>query len=173
MIRKTFTSSNEPQRQRKFCGFCGTHLTHWGDTPPDEAGFISVTVGSLFGEDLRQVEELGLIEKARERLGRAEDCPYESQSEHEPYVSLIERDRQKTKVHREGATGELEWMEELITGSRLGWSSMTRKGTSKHLDGTRTIEWEVTEITDDGTAPGPAKRKVGDATSTPDTDIQL
>ncbi len=46
---------------RHFCGYCGTPLSYWTEQPPAEARFISLTLGSLVGEDLRELEELGLL----------------------------------------------------------------------------------------------------------------
>ena len=47
--------------KRHFCGFCGTPLSYWSENPKSEAEFISLTLGSLVGDDLRDLDELGLL----------------------------------------------------------------------------------------------------------------
>ncbi|KKA18819.1 Uncharacterized protein T310_7228, partial [Rasamsonia emersonii CBS 393.64] len=60
-IRRTFTPVHAPHSQRNFCGFCGTPLTYWTESPPEEADYMSVTLGSLFSDDLRMLEDLELL----------------------------------------------------------------------------------------------------------------
>lgn len=47
--------------QRRFCGFCGTPLSYWSETPKSEAGFIRLVVGSLHAQDLNRLDEWGAI----------------------------------------------------------------------------------------------------------------
>src|SRR2546421_6283673 len=60
-IRRTYTHPRYPDTKRYFCGFCGTPLSYWSERPPLEKNFIYLTLGSLVAEDLRDLEELGLL----------------------------------------------------------------------------------------------------------------
>jgi len=62
-IRRCYTSPNDQSSKRYFCGFCGTPLSYWSEEPPSEADYISLTLGSLAGSDLQDLEELGLLPK--------------------------------------------------------------------------------------------------------------
>lgn len=72
MIRRTFTPHHAPHTQRKFCGFCGTPLTFWSESPRGEADFMSVTVGSLSGDDQRTLEDLDLLPGSSEEEEESE-----------------------------------------------------------------------------------------------------
>lgn len=140
-IRRTYTSPQETTCKRQFCGFCGTPLSYWSEEPPSEADYISLTLGSLTGKDLRDLEDLGLLpEEAVEDVESAKDT--------------IERTG-RSIVH-EG----LPWFETMVEGSRLG---KMKKSWGKHhsSDGRYQIEWEITEFTTDDEPVAPAKRKVG------------
>lgn len=65
-IRRTYTSPTDTNSKRQFCGFCGTPLTYWTESSPSEADHICLTLGSLTSEDLRDLEELGLLQEALE-----------------------------------------------------------------------------------------------------------
>jgi hypothetical protein len=71
-----------------------------------------------------------------------------------------------TRTERSGTLGDLSWFEEMISGRALGRTQRTRHGMGVSADGTRRVEWEVTEIgagdddSDSGTGRG--KRKIGD-----------
>lgn len=152
-IRRTFTPEDEPYAKRNFCGYCGTHLTYWTEQPSSESDFLSVTVGSLRGEDLRNLEELGLL---------SEDAPTSSISSQVPDSSS---NGTINRTETQGTTDGLPWFEEMIEGSRLGRVSKIRRGVGRSADGSTTVEWEVTEWTDDGSGieqgGGTGKRKLG------------
>lgn len=144
-IRRTYTSPSQPTSKRHFCGFCGTPLSFWTESPSSEASFISLTLGSLTSDDLRDLEELGLLPE--EALADAEN------------------DRQTIEeiVPRSGGVDETEglpWFEKMVEGSRLG--NMRRH--SREVKGWK-VEWEIVEWTDgdevSGTTTG-GKRKLGD-----------
>ncbi|PYH45709.1 uncharacterized protein BP01DRAFT_391479 [Aspergillus saccharolyticus JOP 1030-1] len=63
-IRRIFSPYHAPHTQRVFCGFCGTPLTYWSEVPRDEADYMSVSLGSLFGEHQRKLEDLDLLPPA-------------------------------------------------------------------------------------------------------------
>lgn len=144
-IRRAYTSPNDTSSKRNFCGFCGTPLSYWSESPPSEAEYISLTLGSLSGPDLRDLEDLGLLPK--EAVEDAENDKEKMES------VLIEG-----HVEKEG----IDWFETMTEGSRLG---RVRKswGGGKSGDGRYKVEWEIVEWTEgDETEAGPAKRKIGE-----------
>ena len=148
-IRRSYTSPQEQRCKRQFCGFCGTPLTYWSEEPASEAQYISLTLGSLAGRDLRDLEELGLI-------------PSDSEDDEKEVAEAAVTGR--TGHGRDTSEG-LPWFETIIEGSRLG--KMKKSWGKQHsADGRWKIEWEITEWADDGTSNegesgGPGKRKVG------------
>jgi hypothetical protein len=176
MIRKSFTPAREPHSKRYFCGFCGTHLTYWSEIPEDEADYVNVTVGSLFGDDLRTLGELGLLPDDAEDIGVVEKSEPQATERNEN----AEVARHDAAVHRtvgQGIEGDMTWMEEMLDGSRLGKTQKTKRGVGRSSDGTTTVEWEITEIFDDGSEPEPgpgrAKRKLGDVVPGGDAHMQV
>jgi hypothetical protein len=145
-IRRTYTSPSDTSSKRHFCGFCGTPLSYWSESPPEEAEYISLTLGSLSGADLRDLEELGLL----------------------PKEAVEDAKNDKVKVERKGGLGVgkgdegLPWFDTMIEGSRLG---RIRKswGAGRSDDGRYKVEWEVMEWTDgDEKDLSSVKRKIGE-----------
>jgi len=150
-IRRVYTSPREQHAKRHFCGFCGTPLSYWSESPPSEAEYISLTLGSLTGEDLRDLEELGLLPK--EALGDIEESEIAETVTPQTENSLISQ-----------ARGGLPWFETMIEGSKLG-KIRRSKGQGQTSDGRLKVEWEVVEWTDDGDADetqSTSKRKLAD-----------
>ncbi|KAL2160509.1 hypothetical protein VTH06DRAFT_1197 [Thermothelomyces fergusii] len=58
-IHRVYQPVGEEHAMRHFCGFCGTPLSYWSESPRSEADFIRLTLGSLLPEDLRDLEEWG------------------------------------------------------------------------------------------------------------------
>ena len=139
-IRRSYTGPQEESCKRHFCGFCGTPLSYWSESPPEEKEFISVTLGSLSGDDLRSLEELGLFDAA----------------ENEGPDGVLSEDL--VGQEKDG----LPWFETLVEGSKLG--NMQRSwGSTQSGNGRVKVEWEIVEWTDDGeTEILPAKRKIGE-----------
>ena len=166
MIRKIFTPAREPHSKRIFCGYCGTHLTHWTEAVANETDYLNVTVGSLFGEDLRTLEELGLLPEDEDEQDTAEShrLPPVSEGNNTNQVARGNTTVQR-RVRRE-LEGGMTWMEEMVDGSRLGRLQKTKRGIGKSADGMTTVEWEITEIAADGSeeeaGAGRGKRKLGD-----------
>ncbi len=152
-IRRTYTSPQEQSSKRHFCGFCGTPLSFWSESPPSEAEYISLTLCSLTGSDLRDLEDLGLL--PQEALEDAED----DKEKVENVTSVTDN----SLLHGQ-ATGQLPWFEAMVKGSRLG--KVKRSWGHRRSDSGRfKIEWEIMEWTDDGTEGGEAvagKRKIGE-----------
>ena len=148
-IRKTYTSPTEISSKRHFCGFCGTPLAYWTESPPEEADFISLTLGSLSSDDLRNLEDLGVLptEALDDAVGERE---------------II--DRHAGAANSQEHEG-LPWFQTLIDGSKLGNMKRTM-GQRRSRDGRVQVEWEIVEWTegDDATeALQPTgKRKLGD-----------
>ncbi|GJC90515.1 hypothetical protein ColLi_13353 [Colletotrichum liriopes] len=147
-IRRVFESSSNHPSKRHFCGFCGTPLSYWTERPQTEADYIHLTLASLRGEDLRDLEDLGLI-------------PEFEEAEEQPAVPTT-----TTVVGRE--TRGVPWFESMIEGTRLG--SLRHSQVVDHSkDGKIRVEWEIVEWTDsdDINDVAPAAEDVDMATSLP------
>ena len=128
--------------------------------------YLNVTIGSLFGEDLRTLGELGLLPDNVDDVDVVESTPEQR----------VMKRKKAAQVWR-GVEGDTAWIEELIDGSRLGRSAKTRGGVSRNSDLTTRVEWEITEIVDQGSeleadARG-GKRKLDDIATVSDGHMQL
>ena len=56
-----------------------------------------------------------------------------------------------SRAYRQGTVGGIPWFEEMIEGSRLGRVMKGRRGMGVSDDNSTTIEWEVSEWTNDDT----------------------
>ena len=143
----------------------------------DEAEYLNVTIGSLFGEDLRTLGELGLLPDDTEDVNVVESISNQGSTEGEDTTQVARRDDKGQRRIRRGMEGDMTWMEEMIDSSRLGSSTKTRRGVGRNPGAKTTIEWEINEIVDDGSQPDPgagrAKRKLGDVAPDGDSDMQL
>ncbi|KAH7418556.1 hypothetical protein BKA64DRAFT_613753 [Cadophora sp. MPI-SDFR-AT-0126] len=147
-IRRTYTSPTEQSSKRHFCGFCGTPLAYWSEETPDEASYISLTLGSLSGTDLRDLEELGVlpreaVEDAVEERGVIEESGKGGGG------LLSERGGDGDGVGDGIGEEGLPWFETMIKGSKLG--NMKRSwGKRRSQNGRYKVEWEIVEWTEDG-----------------------
>jgi hypothetical protein len=126
-------------------------LSYWTESPSSDASFISLTLGSLTSDDLRDLEELGFI-------------PEEALADAENDRHIIEKSLPPAGgngldvVETEG----LPWFEKMVEGSNL--SKMRRQVEGREGNGWK-VEWEIVEWTDgddvSGTATG-GKRKLDD-----------
>ncbi|KAJ5625058.1 hypothetical protein N7510_001367 [Penicillium lagena] len=158
-IRRSFTPHTAPRSQRIFCGFCGTPLTLWTEEPESEANFMSVTVGSLFGEDQHVLEDLDLLPGDLEE--EAVNAPAGSSSALVPpssqttsssvVVPSFGNTPGLTRSYRHGTLGGIPWFEEMVEGSRLGRYMHQQRGMGVSDDQSTSIEWEISEWHDDGT----------------------
>jgi hypothetical protein len=130
-IRRVYTSPSDPSSLRQFCGFCGTPLTYWSESPREESDFISLTLGSLLEDDLRDLEDLGLLPNGTHEL--------------EGGGETAEAD--------EGVP----WFESMVSGSRLG---KMRRSLGARRSGRWSVEWEVVEWGGDD-ASGSASHDTG------------
>ncbi|KAL4873884.1 hypothetical protein BDV12DRAFT_159787 [Aspergillus spectabilis] len=161
-IRRIFSPNHAPHTQRVFCGFCGSPLTYWSEHPREEAEYMSVTVGSLYGDDQRVLEDLHLLprweepDSPRPTPDQTETTP----AAHPPSTALIIpptasiSDLSRTYTH--GNSDGLPWFEEMIEGSGLGRLIKMRRGFGVNDDRSTTIEWEVSEWTHMGSETDPS-----------------
>ncbi|KAF7595344.1 hypothetical protein BBP40_006593 [Aspergillus hancockii] len=159
-IRRIFSPAHAPHTQHAFCGFCGTPLSYWTDRPTEEADYMSVTIGSLSGDDQRLLEYLGLLSESEsedEEEAEAEDDQEEqtldvsvrtsqapSSSSHTIIPSGGTTDVSRT--YKQGTVAGIPWFEEMIEGSRLGRLMKSRRGFGVSGDISTTIQWEVNII---------------------------
>ncbi|QSS55033.1 hypothetical protein I7I53_02794 [Histoplasma capsulatum var. duboisii H88] len=170
-IRRTFIPPNDPHSQRNFCGFCGTPMSYWSENPPEEAEFMSVTIGSLFSEDQGALEDLDLLPSDADTdkevgSGHATPAAASAPANHSatgrPALSTASTSTQigprfiepRVSVRRRfGVVNGIPWFEEMMQGSRLGRVGKSRRGVGISADRTMRLEWEVSEWHDDGSGP--------------------
>ncbi|KAL9089284.1 MAG: hypothetical protein Q9165_005852 [Trypethelium subeluteriae] len=162
-IRRTFTSPASthpalPTVRRQFCGYCGTQLSSWNERTRDDADFISLTLGSLVGEDLDRLVGLGLLpDEEREEGEEQEEEVEETRTE-----GVEQADASSAKRRREGTREVVRtqsqdqptmrgfpWFESVVENSRLG-RIKRQKGGHTSRDGTTRVEWEVVEVDGEG-----------------------
>ncbi|KAH7328482.1 hypothetical protein B0I35DRAFT_19338 [Stachybotrys elegans] len=124
-IRRVYTHPTQQHSKRHFCGYCGTSFSYWSEKPWTEAEFISLTLGSLLREDLRDLEDMGLI-------------PNETQNERAqtPTSPLAVSVRPRL-------SNGVPWFEGMVAGSRLASLSRTT-----NRDGRTEFDWEIVDFTD-------------------------
>jgi hypothetical protein len=149
-----YTSPQEQNSKRHFCGFCGTPLSYWSESPPSEADYINLTLGSLSGSDLRDLDELGLLPK--EALGELE--PGGAVEPHSTPTIIGQ-----TAEPEDGHDG-VPWFETMIQGSNLGRVKRSR-GKRQTGDGRMKVEWEIIELMPDDDTQATGKRKHGEVES--------
>lgn len=159
LIRRVYTHPSHSHAKRQFCGYCGTPLSYWSEKPPTEAEYIHLTLGSLLREDLRDLEDMGLIPDPSE-ASETEDAGDEAEA------GTASSRPSRTTALRESYG--VPWFDGLVEGTRLGKMRQSR-GVERSHDGRINIQWEVVEIGNDGEAEEdqdvdmgtltPAKRK--------------
>ena len=138
---------------------------------------MSVTIGSLSGDDQRLLEYLGLLSEDEEgevesegsREDRSTDMPLRTTQAPLPLSHTIippsGETRGVSKTYRQGTVAGIPWFEEMIEGSRLGRMMKSRRGFGVSDDQSTTIQWEVSEWTHDGSegaqSSSSGKRKRG------------
>jgi hypothetical protein len=131
----------------------------WTDRDSGDSDFINITLGSLFDEDLEQLEELGLLQI--ESDGESDSSNREAEVDRAPHVQGV--------AHR-GAP----WFEEMIEHSSLG-KLKRQKGGRTSGDGSVQVEWEIIEFTsgeDDELTSSSGKRKIGELEEYDDNKMQ-
>jgi hypothetical protein len=128
-IRRVYTHPSQQHAKRQFCGFCGTPLSYWSENPFSEADFINLTLGSLLREDIRDLEDMGLIPEWEEDAVQA--------------VESTEASKGTALRHSFGVP----WFDGLVEGTRLG-NLRRRQGIETSPDGQVRVEWEIVEYND-------------------------
>ncbi|KAH8716271.1 hypothetical protein HC256_005048 [Beauveria bassiana] len=154
-IRRSYTHPDEQDFRRYFCGYCGTQLSYWSESPATEADYIHLTLGSLLRQDLHDLEALGLIP---DDTDSDESAPAGDAGDQD------EPSEREAAVVRESFG--VPWFEELIEGTRLG-KLRRRHGGHESQDGRVQVEWEIIEYSDgsdmedvDMPTPASGKRKL-------------
>ncbi|CAK37400.1 hypothetical protein CBS63078_5173 [Aspergillus niger] len=187
-IRRIFSPRHAPHTQRVFCGYCGTPLTYWSEDPREEAEYMSVSIGSLFGDDQRMLEDLELLppespphssdeereadeeqEQPAKRKEKVVVSPATAQQSAHPSDVVIPSRSAVSRSYRHGTLGGIPWFEEMVEGSRLGRMMKTRRGVGVSDDQSTSFEWEISEWTSDNTQAA-GKRKRGHHTNVEDTE---
>lgn len=131
---------------------------------------MSITVGSLLGDDVRALQDLDLLPEDVEPQDVAATAGNNDNRAVATTQQPQESDQAVTRrIQRQGRLGDLDWFEEMIDGSRLGRTQKTRRGMGANADGTATVQWEVSEYREGDSEPptptsGNSKRKIGDVT---------
>ncbi|CRG89431.1 hypothetical protein PISL3812_06467 [Talaromyces islandicus] len=156
-IRRTFTPLHAPHSQRNFCGFCGTPLTYWTESPREEAEFMSVALGSLFSDDLGLLEDLDLLPvDVAEPTGHEETTTTSQPSRSSASTAVSAPTTDSTTAvastplsfethRRQGTIAGIPWFEQMIEGSQLGRIMRSRRGVGVSDDQLTTFEWEISE----------------------------
>lgn len=111
---------------------------------------MSVSLGSLFGDDLRLLEDLDLLpgdditdadfSNQAVATGNAPTSIVSSS-----LASSISHPPAVTSSYRQGTVAGVPWFEEMIEGSRLGRIMRSRRGIGVSDDQSTTFEWEISE----------------------------
>ncbi|EFE38900.1 conserved hypothetical protein [Trichophyton verrucosum HKI 0517] len=106
---------------------------------------MSITVGSLFGQDQSALEDLGLLPEDVD--AGTQLAPVTSSRSITPAASssrqVASAEPQVFVTRQSGTLGGIPWFEEMIEGSRLGRVGKHRRGVGGN--DTMHVEWEVTE----------------------------
>jgi hypothetical protein len=119
---------------------------------------MSVTIGSLYGDDQRILEDLHLLPRWEESESPDISPPAAEQS---PTTLVADAPTSQSTVVvppgvfteglsrtvRHGNTNGIPWFEEMIEGSGLGRLMKARYGAGVSGDRSTTIEWEVSDWT--------------------------
>lgn len=136
LIRRAYTHPSQQYSKRHFCGYCGTPLSYWSEDPPSEAEYINLTLGSLLREDLRDLEDMGLIPDDANDNGMAE------------HGSSTSGDAADTSTPLRPSYG-VPWFDGMVEGSKLGRLRRSQ-GVQQSEDGRVKVEWEVVEYSGEG-----------------------
>ncbi|KAF4457569.1 Mss4-like protein [Fusarium austroafricanum] len=127
LIRRVYTHPSQQYSKRHFCGYCGTPLSYWSENPHTEAEFINLTLGSLLREDLRDLEDMGLIPEEEDDEARGSQSP-----------AVVGRNTALRQSYG------VPWFDGMVEGTRLG--NMRRsQGVKQSHDGRVKVEWEIVE----------------------------
>ncbi|CAK7217148.1 hypothetical protein SCUCBS95973_003044 [Sporothrix curviconia] len=162
---------NTTGTRRHFCGFCGTPLSFWSETPKSEADYIRLALGSLSPEDLDELDEwTGAADESDEGEEEKEEEEEEEEEEgdNNKKETVVAESLKRARpgdgpVARVTSSTGIPWFDSFIEGSRLyrhlqrqqkqnlkqaGGGTHIRRhdaGSAQSADGTVHFEWEVLE----------------------------
>ena len=136
-IRRVYTHPTQQHSKRHFCGFCGTPLSYWSESPYSEADYIHLTLGSLLREDLADLEDMGLIPEP----GDSSSSSPEEEDEGDRGAAVPARSTALRESYG------VPWFDGMVEGTRLGRMRRSQ-GIQRSQDGNVNIEWEIVEYTD-------------------------
>ncbi|PYH96728.1 hypothetical protein BO71DRAFT_374792 [Aspergillus ellipticus CBS 707.79] len=139
-IRRIFSPHHAPHTQRVFCGYCGTPLTYWREEPREEAEYMSVSIGSLYGDDQRMLEDLDLLppetpSQSSDEEAEEEDSDGEEDEDNDEEKDVEQPEGARQVVVTPVATSRGSPSSNVVIPPGLGVSRSYRHGT---LDG---IPW--------------------------------
>lgn len=121
---------------------------------------MSVTIGSLYGDHQRLLEDLNLLPEwsdeetpADEQVEVVRAAPPASTPLSSPVVEAGDGS-DLARRYRQGNLGGIPWFEELVEGSRLGRMLKGRRGMGVSDDRSTAFEWEISEMRHDGPGQG-------------------
>ncbi|KAF4121258.1 hypothetical protein GMORB2_2220 [Geosmithia morbida] len=165
LIRRVYTHPSQSYAKRQFCGYCGTPLSYWSENPPSEADYINLTLGSLLRDDLRDLEDMGLIPDASESDGSHNDSASDGSAAAATASTPPKVGRRPSRGTALRESYGVPWFDGLVEGTRLGRMRQSR-GIQRSSNGNVRVEWEVVEYggedDDDemgNTTTTPGKRK--------------
>lgn len=122
---------------------------------------MSVTIGSLYGDHQRLLEDLNLLPEESDDEIPADEQVEEVVRRTPPAQTPISspvvapgNDTGLSRQYRHGHTGGIPWFEELVEGSRLGRMLRGRRGMGVSDDQSSAVEWEISEMHDGGSDHG-------------------
>lgn len=150
MIRRRYLHGADAQRI--FCGFCGTPVTYWDPKGQRDSDYINVTLGSLDGEDIHDLESMGLVPTLEsDESDKGRDTADEGESKSTIKDAPPTLDSAMEVFIREFS--EVPWFDALVEGSLLG--KLTQKNKRKPGKiAVQVIEWPDSE----GPGAGDAER---------------
>ncbi|TQV99488.1 hypothetical protein V2A60_004962 [Cordyceps javanica] len=142
-IRRSYAHPGEEDCLRYFCGYCGTQLSYWSESPASEAEYIHLTLGSLIHEDLHDLQSLGLI---------SDDTDSDEPTQDEDIEEVAADDQLESAGPKAAVLREsfgVPWFDELVDGTKLGKFRRAHGG-HRSQDGRVQVEWEIVEYSDNG-----------------------
>jgi hypothetical protein len=122
---------------------------------------MSVTIGSLLGDDQRALDDLRLLprdyDEEAPRAGISTSSELTPASETASSSVIVPPSNDSADISRSvqhGRTGGIPWFEEMVEGSQLGRMMRARRGMGVSDDQSTSIQWEFSEWHDDGTGTG-------------------
>ncbi|SPN98371.1 uncharacterized protein DNG_01416 [Cephalotrichum gorgonifer] len=174
MIRRRYIHSSDAQKI--FCGFCGTPVTYWSPEGHREADYINVTLGSLYDEDVDDLEAMGLVPTADDDEDDTSSTPSEKKATITGQGTATRGPEAATAAGSKGPASttaaddalglfirefsEIPWFDALVDGSALGRLTKKRKVAAAQSAPKVVLNWDVVEWPDSD-SPEPGKIEHG------------